>query len=167
MESPFANHPAPAAPWHALFAPLPPGAVPVRKPVATPGTPGAADGSPIAGWEMLTLEMSAGPAGSRLVTITLDETGRAISASDWVMHRSERKAAAGEGEGLVDYVHLTVGGRIEKDGTFHGTRWRTVSVQGARGETLSSDSTPSQPTPEDARALLSIVNETVRRVPAR
>ena len=169
MEPPFANDPVPAAPWHALFATLPRGAVPARKPVATPGTPGAEEGSPIAGWEMLTLDLSAGPAGSRLVTVTLDESGRPISASDWVMYRSERRAAAGESQaaGLVDYLHLTVGGRIESDGTFRGTRWRTVTVQDARGETLSSDSTPSQPTPEDAHMLLGLVAEMVRSAPPR
>ena len=144
MEPPFAEDPVPAVPWHALLAPLPAGAVPVRKPVATPGTPGADEGSPIAGWEMLTLELSAGPAGMRLVTVTLDERGRPISASDWVMYRSERRAAAGAGDGggLVDYLHLNVGGRIETDGSFHGTRWRTVSVQDASGETLDSAATP-------------------------
>jgi hypothetical protein len=61
--------------WHALFAPLPEGAEVKRQPAG------------MEGWESLTIELSAGPAGLRHVMVTLAK-GQPVSAGDWVMFRS-------------------------------------------------------------------------------
>jgi hypothetical protein len=50
------NRPA----WHTLLAPLPPEAMPVRKPIGAPELLGQAHGAAIAGWQNLSLNLSAG-----------------------------------------------------------------------------------------------------------
>ena len=83
---------APAAPWHALLAPIPPDVIPKRQPVASPEILAEPYGAAIAGWEQLTVELSAGSAGLRHVLVVLDATGQPISASDTVLYRSELPA---------------------------------------------------------------------------
>ena len=46
-----------------------------------------------------------------------------LSAGDWVMHCSGQP---------VEYVHENVGGRLQPDGSFLGTRWRTDLFELAR-----------------------------------
>src|SRR5688500_5756145 len=63
--SEFTSPPASAAPWHALLAPIPADAVVSRKPVASPEILATPEGAAIAGWEQLTIELSAGAVGLR------------------------------------------------------------------------------------------------------
>ena len=116
--------------WHALFAPLPAHAVVKRKPVGS--------GEAIAGWQSLTVELSAGPAGLRHVMVTLDASGTPISAGDWVMY-------ATEGADGTTYIHENVGGRLEADGTF------------------MRESRHSPPSPEDVEAIRNLVREVLAR----
>ena len=146
-------------PWHALLAPLPPEVIPRRQPVAPAEILAKPEGAAIAGWEQLTVDLSAGAAGLRVVMVTLDATGQPISASDTVLYRSEGR----RGSGGVEYHHESVGGRLESDGTFRGTRWLTVSVETADGKEPQMHSTPSEPSPADVSALKALVAEVLRR----
>ena len=142
--------------WHALFAPLPEDARVKRKPVASPELLAAGKADAIAGWESLTIEMSAGPAGLRHVMVTLDAEGRPISAGDWVMFRSQN------GEG-VTYVHENVGGRLEPDGRFHGTRWRSVMFERAGSDEAEMRETSHvPPSPQDIEAIQALVLDVLR-----
>lgn len=138
---------------------MPSEAVPRRQPVASPEILARPEGAAIAGWEQLTVELSAGPAGLRIVMVTLDATGQPISASDWVLYSSE----AAEGREAVEYHHESVGGRLESDGTFRGMRWLTVSVETGDGAEPRMRSTPSEPSPADVSALKALVADVLRR----
>ena len=143
------------ADWHALFAPLPEDAVVKRKPVASPELVAAGKAGAIAGWESLSVELSAGAGGLRHVVVTLDATGTPISAGDWVLYCSGEP---------VQYVHENVGGRIQPDGSFLGTRWRTVAVDVPGAEDPETKETvQSEPTPEDVAALMALVKELLSR----
>jgi hypothetical protein len=133
--------------WHALFAPLPEDAVVSRKPVV----------AALPGWESITVELSAGAAGLRHAMVTVDGSGTPISAGDWVLYCSGRP---------VQYVHENVGGRIQPDGTFLGTRWRTIAVEvpGAE-EPEMRETARSEPSDEDVAALMALVRELLRRAP--
>jgi len=52
-------------------------------------------------------------AGLRHAMVTLDASGTPVSAGDWVLYCSGKP---------VEYVHENVGGRIQPNGTFLGTR---------------------------------------------
>jgi hypothetical protein len=146
----------PLAPWHALLAPLPEDAVVKRRPVAPPEITGKPEGAAIAGWEQLTVELSAAGRGMRHLLVVLDAQGTPISANDMVMYSVEL------GEDHVFYQE-NVGGRLEADGTFRGTRWRTLGVEGPKDEEARLDALPSQPSETEAQALKSLVAEILRR----
>lgn len=142
------------APWHALLAPLPADAVVQRKPVGTPELLASPEGAAIAGWESLTVEMSAGADGLRHVMVTLDASGRPISAGDTVVY------CAGK-----DIRHENIGGRLEPDGTFHGTRWTTIGVAPAEeDDDPELQSTPSEPTAAEVRGIKALVADVMRRL---
>ena len=129
--------------WHALFAPLPADAVVKRKPLPE-----------MKGWEQLSVELSAGVAGLRHVLVVL-ENGTPISAGDWVMYCSGNP---------VEYVHENLGGRLNPDGSFLGTRWRTVAVDVPGAEDPETKETvKSEPTPEDVAALMALVKDLLSR----
>lgn len=133
--------------WHALFAPLPDDAVVRRKPVA----------EKLPGWESLSVELSAGAAGLRHLMVTLDASGTPISAGDWVMYCSGNP---------VEYVHENLGGRLNPDGSFLGTRWRTTAVDvPGKDEPEPKEMISSEPTAEDVASLKSLVQEMLRRAP--
>ena len=158
--------PAPTRPWHALLAPLPPDAIPRQQPVASPEILARPEGAAIAGWEQLTIDLSAGAAGLRVVMVVLDATGQPISASDAVLYSVE--VGAGEGGSsprIVEHYHESIGGRLESDGSFRGTHWRTLIAETAEGETQHLESTPSAPSPADVAALRALVAELLRRRP--
>jgi hypothetical protein len=112
-----------------------------RRPVGVPG------------WVSLSIHLSAGEAGLRHVLVTLDEQRRPISASDHVL-----TCEAGRN------LHESVGGRLEADGSFRGTRWRTVSreVEG-KDDAEIVESVPSVPDAADVAAIHALVAEVLRR----
>lgn len=131
--------------WHALFAPLPPDAAVQRTRLLVPG------------WEQITVELSAGEAGLRHVMVVLDETGTPISAGDWVMYCTRS-------EGEATYVHENVGGRLEADGSFLGTRWRSVAVESQGSEEAKTkEMSSSEPSAEDVAGIKTLVLELLRR----
>lgn len=148
--------PAPLAPWHALLAPLPDSALVTRRPVLPPEIAAKPESAAIAGWEQLTVELSVPCKGMRHVLVVLDAKGRAISASDMVMYRAEL------GQQVV-FFQETVGGRLEDDGTFRGTRWRTLGLESAKEEEALLDPLPSAPSEAEANALKSLVADIIKR----
>ena len=148
--------PQPLAPWHALLAPLPDDAVVKRRPVAPPEITGKPEGAAIAGWEQLTVELSAAGRGMRHLLVVLDAQGTPISANDMVMYSAEL------GEDQV-FFQENVGGRLEADGTFRGTRWRTLGVGGPKDEEARMDASPSQPSAAEVEALKALVAQILRR----
>lgn len=148
--------PEPLAPWHALLAPLPADAVVRRRPVLPPEIAAKPESAAIAGWEQLTVELADACRGMRHLLVVLDAAGRAISASDMVMYRAELG-------GEVVFFQETVGGRLEEDGSFRGTRWRTLGLDSPRDEEAKLEASPSSPSVAEAQALKSLVAEIVRR----
>jgi hypothetical protein len=148
--------PEPLAPWHALLAPLPDDAVVKRRPVLPPEIAAKPESAAIAGWEQLTVELADACRGMRHLLVVLDAAGRAISASDMVMYRAELG-------GEVVFFQETVGGRLEADGSFRGTRWRTLGLDSPRDEEAKLEASPAPPSEAEAQALKSLVAEIMRR----
>lgn len=148
--------PEPLAPWHALLAPLPAEAVVKRRPVLPPEIAAKPESAAIAGWEQLTVELADERRGMRHLLVVLDAQGTAISASDMVMYRAELG-------GEVVFFQETVGGRLEEDGSFRGTRWRTLGLDSPRDEEAKLEASPSPPTDAEAQALRALVAEIVKR----
>jgi hypothetical protein len=145
---------------------LPPGAVPKRQPVAPPEILARPEGAAIAGWKQLVLHLSEVPAGSRTILVLVDADGRPMSASDGVLYRIELpEGAAGDPRPAVRFEMENVGGRLEPDGRFLGTRWRTVSLQHGEDEENATqlESTPSAPSEADIAAIKALVAEILRR----
>jgi len=148
--------PQPLAPWHALLAALPDDAVVKRRPVAPPEITSKPEGAAIAGWEQLTVELSVPCKGMRHLLVVLDAQGTPISANDMVMYSAELG-------GNHVFFQENVGGRLEADGTFRGTRWRTLGVEGPQDEEAKLDASPSQPTATESAALKALVAEILKR----
>jgi hypothetical protein len=146
--------PGPA--WHTLLGPLPRDAVPERKPIGSPEILATPSGQSIAGWEQLSINLSAGQSGLRSVLVVLDAAGILLSASDAVLYRSG-------GQDSATILHLSIGGRFEPDGSFHGTRWHAVAVERGNDEEPEWESTPSSPSPDDVEGLREVVAEVIRR----
>jgi len=159
----------PDKPWHALLAPLPNDVVVQRKPVAPPEVQSKPEGAAIAGWEQLTIELSAGLAGLRHVLVVLDANGQPISASDHVLYWSEvsrtgQDADTSSAKALsAKFYQESIGGRFETDGTFRGTRWQTVGEDYGDGSEPKMDSTPSEPSAADIAGIKALVAEIIRR----
>jgi hypothetical protein len=148
--------PQPLAPWHALLAPLPDAAVVKRRPVAPPEITGKPEGAAIAGWEQLTVELTVPGRGMRHLLVVLDAQGTPISSNDMVMYSAELG-------GNHVFFQENVGGRLEADGTFRGTRWRTLGVEGPQDEEAKLEASPSQPTAAESAALKTLVAEILKR----
>jgi len=148
--------PQPLAPWHALLAPLPADAVVKRRPVAPPEITSKPEGAAIAGWEQLTVELSAAGRGMRHLLVVLDAQGTPISANDMVMYSAELG-------GNHVFFQENVGGRLEADSTFRGTRWRTLGVEGPKDGEARLEASPSQPTAAESAALKTLVAEILKR----
>jgi hypothetical protein len=153
--------PAGQLPWHALLAPLPPDARPTRKPIASPEILVSAEGSAIAGWTSVSLELGDPPRGLRHLLVTLDETGRPLSATDHVLFRLPR---AGSGPETWDMRQESIGGRLEADGTFRGTCWLVTGPE-PEGDASPNWDMRSRP-PEDAEIarLKALVADILRRL---
>jgi hypothetical protein len=159
----------PAKPWHALLAPLPENVIVRRQPVGSPEVLAMPEGAAIAGWEQLTVELSAGLAGLWHVLVVLDATGRPISASDTVLYRLEVLKSSGHTDTPSDsllsaeFYHESIGGRFEADGTFRGTRWQIFGKEQPDGSDAQMKSTPSEPSEADIASLKNLVAEIMRR----
>jgi hypothetical protein len=155
--------------WHALLAPLPLEAVVSRKPVIPPERSNDPSSAAIAGWDQVTVELSAGRDGLRHLLVVLDATGQPISAGDHVL--TIRALRSESGEPRNEFVHDSVGGRLEPDGTFNGTRWHMVRVL-APDEEVGEDDPPAEarsakPTEEEVAALKELVSDILRRAELR
>ena len=120
-----------------------------------------AEGSAIAGWSSVTLELSAPGRGLRHLLITLDETGRPISASDHVLFRAP---ATDDPDGVCDMRQESIGGRLEADGTFRGTCWLVTGPEPAGDEAPNWDMRPRAPEEAEIVALKALVAELMRRL---
>jgi hypothetical protein len=152
MSGPSARRP----PWHALLAPVPADAAPVREPIGPPEMVRSPEGAAIAGWQNLSLELSAGPAGARHLLLVLDATGRAIAASDHVLYRWADPA---DPAGPWRMRQESIGGRIETDGGFQGTHWITTGPEPVDDQAPHWESTPRAPTDAETAALLGLVSD--------
>ena len=150
--------------WLALFAPLPDDAAVERKPVASPELIASGKADPIAGWDSVSVHLS-DVAGVRHVLITIDANDQLLSASDMVLfQRSEQRGKAV----MTIYDQENVGGRVEEDGSFRGTRWVTHTEQiGDDDEHAHTTSLPSPPSPADVTSLRAIVDAVLKRAPRR
>jgi hypothetical protein len=123
----------------------------------------------VAGWEQLVLHLSAGADGLRTILVVFDASGTLLSASDAVLYRTGPSG----GPTLIDggapavILQMSVGGRFEDDGSFHGTRWHSVAVERGGDEEPEWESTPSAPSAEDVDGLRTVVAELIRRQPPR
>jgi len=147
--------------WHTLLGPLPDAAVPERGPVGPPEVLARPDGAAIAGWEQLTLHLSAAAAGLRAIQVVLDAADQLVAASDHVLFRSARL------DGVADLVQESVGGRFETDGSFRGTRWHGTAVERPGDDDTEWQLTKSEPSDADVERLRTLVAEIRRRGPAR
>jgi hypothetical protein len=151
-------------PWHALFAPLPSGVVPRRRPVLSPELAHTEHAAAIAGWDSLLIDLSDPPYGVRVIQVTLNPADRPISASDHVLFRFPGEAPAGA---AVRMRQESVGGRLEVDGSFRGTHWEVFGLEPEEDEEPQWQSTPRPPTDEEVAALKALVAEVVKRAPSR
>jgi hypothetical protein len=145
--------------WHALFAPLPPDAVPTRQPVAPPEILATPAGASVAGWEQVVVHLSDPCTGLRTVLVVVDASGSPISAGDSVFDRIDGDPPR--------VRHESVGGRFEADGTFRGTHWLSVGPDRGDDEPAQLESTPRAPTPDEIAAMRALVEEVLRRQPRR
>lgn len=146
-----------SAAWHALLAPLPDDARPEVKPVLPPELAARPESAAVARWRSVRLYLSAGAAGSRHLLVTLDETDTAISAGDWVVQRIVQG-------GEVTWIHDSIGGRLERDGRFLGTRWHSVAVGAIDSDDAEKrEQQRSEPGAEDTRRLKALAAELIRR----
>lgn len=123
--------------------------------MASPELVAAGKADAIKGWEHITVELSAGEDGLRHLMVTLDASGTPISAGDWVMYCSGDP---------TEYAHENMGGRLQPDGSFLGTRWRTTAVDvPGKDEPEQKEAVSSEPTPEDVAALMALVKELLQR----
>jgi hypothetical protein len=149
------------APWHALLAPVPHDAVPTRKAVGSPEVLASPEGASIAGWEQVTLQLSAGRAGLRSLLVVLDATARPIAASDHVLFWSP-----GDGPFAPAQVRQeSIGGRLEADGSFTGTCWLVTGPEPEDDEPPQWDSAHRPPSTTEIAALLRLVTELLARSP--
>lgn len=114
--------------------------------------------SAVAGWEQLVLTLTAGVAGLRNVLVVVDGDGQPIAASDHVLYRIEDVAT-----GTIEYQQLSIGGRIEPDGSFNGTCWHSASTETTGGEQLESASESSAPTSGQVAELRALVAHVLGR----
>jgi hypothetical protein len=150
--------PASRLAWHALLAPLPATAAPTRRELAPASSSEDAATSPIAGWSQLVVDLSAGPAGSRVILVVLDPNDTPLGASDLVYFRP---VPADQPDSR--HRQESIGGRFEEDGSFRGTCWLGMATGPAEGHDLRWELTPGEPLPVQVAALRSLVASVLAR----
>ena len=150
--------------WLSLLVPLPPDVKPQRKPVASAEQIAQGTAGPIAGWQSITVNLSAPVYGLRHVQITLDERGQLLAGGDHVMFVRETNPLDDCEATLTE--HESVGGRFETDGSFRGTYWKTI-LESPPGDdndksvTRSAEHRP--PTADEVAALRRIIEDVLSR----
>lgn len=150
--------------WLSLLSPLPADVAPQRKPVASAQQIESGTAGPIAGWESISVHLSAPDYGLRHVLITLDENGTLLSGGDHVMYVRETKPDDNCVATLTE--HLSVGGRFETDGSFRGTHWHTM-LESAGDDDESSVARSAEhrpPTDDEIAKLRAIIDGVLSRV---
>ena len=153
--------------WLALFAPVPAGAKPQRKPVASAEQIEKGTAGPIAGWQSISVSLSAPEFGLRHILISLDENGQLLSGGDHVMFVRETAPHDDSIATLTD--HESVGGRFETDGSFRGTRWTTTlesAPDGGEESSVTRSAEKRSPTDDEVAALRRIIDDVLTRVNA-
>jgi len=96
----------------------------------------------------------------------LDGSGTLLSGSDHVLYR----LGLDGGPALADAAapclirQVSVGGRFEPDGSFHGTRWLSEAEDPGGGvDELEWKMTKSEPTASDVEGLRRVLSELLRR----
>lgn len=140
--------------WLALLAPLPDDARVEEAPLL-PG-PAAVDPetgeAPFAGWTRRSVLLSAGEVGMRVITVSVDVSGRADSASDMVM-RGPFGSDAGDAGDAPMQRSQSIGGRFDPAQGFLGTHWE--------------GSAKRPPADDEVAALEALVAEVLRRPATR
>ena len=151
--------------WHVLFGPLPAGAVQTRQPVASPEVLASPTGWAVAGWEQIALHLFAGSAGSRSCLVVLDGSGTLLSGSDSVLYRMglDGGPPPEDSDAPCLIQQDNVGGRFEPDGSFRGTRWRSVAEDPGGVDELEWEMARSEPSSTDIEGLRRVVAELIRR----
>jgi hypothetical protein len=129
--------------------------------VGSPEVLASPEGAAIAGWEEVSLELTAAGAGLRVLLVVLDASARPIAASDHVLFRRPG-AAPGEPARIRQE---SIGGRIEPDGSFNGTCWLVTGPEPLDEEPPEWESTPRPPTEAEVAALRALVTELLARAP--
>jgi hypothetical protein len=107
---------------------------------------------------VVLLELNAVPRGGRYLLVTMDESGRPISASDHVLFRAPSDGGAWE------VRQESIGGRLELDGTFRGTHWLVTGPEPLDDEEPSWDMRPRPPEDAEIAALKGLVAELLTRL---
>jgi hypothetical protein len=148
--------------WLSLLAPVPAGARPERKPVASAEQIANDSAGPIAGWQSVSVNLSEPEYGLRHVHLTLDASGRMIAASDHVMFVIATKPDDESVATITD--HESIGGRFEDDGSFRGTCWKNrLECQDDQEEGVTTRAERASPTGDQINALRRIADDLLAR----
>ena len=149
--------------WLSLLSPLPDNAVVEKKPVASADQLADNSAGPIAGWQSVIVNLSEPACGLRHVLITLDEHGDLLAGGDHVMFVRDTTP---DGLEATTTDHESIGGRFEKDGSFHGTHWKTTLVGSTDDEESSMARSAEQrpPTGVEIAALRRIIDDVLKRL---
>jgi hypothetical protein len=151
-----------SAPWHQILADIPKDARINRRSVIAAELARQTNATALSEWESLSVELTDGNAGLRHVMVMLDGKGRPLSANDLALYRR------GLEDGRVEVRTESIGGRIEHDGRFFGTRWTSIGYEDRAVEADSGiESTSSEPSDGDVERLLALVRDVVKRRPQR
>ena len=119
----------------------------------------------MAGWEQIALHLFAGAVGSRSSLVVLDGSGTLLSGSDSVLYRMalDGGPASEDTEAPCLIQQDSVGGRFEPDGSFRGTRWRSIAEDPGGVDELEWEMSRSEPSATDVEGLRRVVAELIRR----
>ncbi|HUR95672.1 MAG TPA: hypothetical protein VMY76_13900 [Gemmatimonadales bacterium] len=109
----------------------------------------------------MTLHLSAGIAGLRILTVTIGQTGRPLSASDHVYFR----LAVSDEPGAPAMIRQeSIGGRLEADGSFRGTCWLVTGPEPTSDEEPQWSMEPRPPSTDETEKLKALVGDLMRRL---
>jgi hypothetical protein len=151
-----------SAPWHQILADIPKDARINRRSAIAAELARQGNAGSLAEWESLSVELTDGNAGLRHVIVTVDGKGRPLSANDLALYRR------GLEDGRVEVRTESIGGRIEVDGRFFGTRWTSIGYEERSTEDDTGiESKASEPTDADVERLLALVRDVLKRRPPK